>query len=524
MLELDLVRPSSTLLVLESATKQPPHGFAANFSIPDFGLDSAGFETAASTRPWLLEFPSLQVVERYRSSGRGPSPGGTSDQRWRYPVTNLFHGPAHNATFHRGPAGQQMLNARGLSMDPGPAGTTYVARHIIDPYFGVYGLLSNHTLVDDVTLLSAAGMGFRFDFCGGLTRLRRAAVLKGVYANGTQRPFSISADAVHFISSTGTVEVLDSRFEGQGDDGFNVHGQWEKIDALRDDGSVEFKPGWASVLPHSPPGSRFRFRNPRTLVTTADVVLAYVNASRPNAVEAGFDGDMTAVAVGDMFISMDATPTVTLQNSSWSECRCRGAVISTGRSPVAIRACRYEQIAAAAVLMLDGLPGDTYREGPFTQHLVVTNSTFVLNPHGFNKYHTTGAAGHAQGQGVIDVGAVAVVAGQDPKRWNSGAMYRGPLTPFGSVVVTNNVFDMGGTSDDGGRVSPLPRAAVHVGTVHTVSMRDNTILYPPGATVKYDICAYNCSSVDVGTSCGSSRPCKTSTSPFCAAVPDPISH
>lgn len=36
-----------------------------------------------------------------------------------------------------------------------------------------------------------------------------------------------------------------------------------------------------------------------------------------------------------------------------------------------------------------------------------------------------------------------MVSGQDPKKWNSGDMYRGPLTPFGSLIVTNNVFAKG---------------------------------------------------------------------------------
>lgn len=42
-----------------------------------------------------------------------------------------------------------------------------------------------------------------------------------------------------------------------------------------------------------------------------------------------------------------------------------------------------------------------------------------------------------------------------------------------------------------------------------MSMRENSILYEPRATVKFDICAYNCSTIDVSKrSCGGSRSCK----------------
>jgi hypothetical protein len=52
--------------------------------------------------------------------------------------------------------------------------------------------------------------------------------LSGVaVAKKAGRPMSITADAVHFSSCAGAIVIRDSLFEGQGDDGLNVHGKWQ---------------------------------------------------------------------------------------------------------------------------------------------------------------------------------------------------------------------------------------------------------------------------------------------------------
>jgi hypothetical protein len=40
---------------------------------------------------------------------------------------------------------------------------------------------------------------------------------------------SITADAVHFETCGGHLEIVNSLFEGQGDDGLNVHGHFGAI-------------------------------------------------------------------------------------------------------------------------------------------------------------------------------------------------------------------------------------------------------------------------------------------------------
>lgn len=59
-------------------------------------------------------------------------------------------------------------------------------------------------------------------FYGSLTRNIELASVAVAKREG--RPMSITADAVHFSSCAGDIVIRDSLFEGQGDDGLNVHG------------------------------------------------------------------------------------------------------------------------------------------------------------------------------------------------------------------------------------------------------------------------------------------------------------
>ena len=145
-------------------------------------------------------------------------------------------------------------------------------RHWVYDGNGVYAVLSRDVLVQRVTLFAAAGMGFRADLAtGGLTAFRNVAVLRR-----EGRGASIAADAVHFLSCAGEAEVSDSVFENHGDDGLNVHGQFELVSSLSTDlRTVTFGPGWQTVVTYAI-GTPFRFRHRTTLEHLGDSVLLEV--------------------------------------------------------------------------------------------------------------------------------------------------------------------------------------------------------------------------------------------------------
>ncbi len=72
---------------------------------------------------------------------------------------------------------------------------------------------SADVVIRDMVVFSGAGMGFYAQYVNN-------ALLQSVtIAKRDTRPMSITADAAHFNTCQGLIEIRDSLFEGQGDDG-----------------------------------------------------------------------------------------------------------------------------------------------------------------------------------------------------------------------------------------------------------------------------------------------------------------
>ena len=137
-------------------------------------------------------------------------------------------------------------------------GGDYVLRHQVygPPGFGVDG--STDVEAHDVQLYSIPGMGFVM----GQTK---NVHLKGCGVRWRPgRPMSITADASHFNECSGTVHIDGAHFEGQGDDGMNVHGMFHDVRKL---GPAQFQLGSRPAGgANGPPsnmnlGGRYEFRN-----------------------------------------------------------------------------------------------------------------------------------------------------------------------------------------------------------------------------------------------------------------------
>lgn len=97
-------------------------------------------------------------------------------------------------------------------------GTRVFLKHFANTQsWGVYGWkIQGHFTLQGVSLWACGGMGLRCDFCDGVFRIESSTVGK---RPGTVRPMSTTADASHAMHHRGAVELVDSRFEWQGDDG-----------------------------------------------------------------------------------------------------------------------------------------------------------------------------------------------------------------------------------------------------------------------------------------------------------------
>ena len=95
-------------------------------------------------------------------------------------------------------------------------GQTLIVRHAVYTSAGLFMNNCSKVVIQDVTLHAAPGMGFVADRSRDLTLTRyRVARAEG-------RPMSTCADAAHFETCGGHIDIVQSLFEGQGDDGVNV--------------------------------------------------------------------------------------------------------------------------------------------------------------------------------------------------------------------------------------------------------------------------------------------------------------
>ena len=108
-------------------------------------------------------------------------------------------------------------------------GDWYVLRHMVYGPSGIGVNGCSDVLIEDVQLFSIPGMGFPMGQSKNL-HLKNCGVR---FRGGTGgRPMSTTADASHFNECSGTVRLEGVHFEGQGDDGLNVHGMFHDVRKL----------------------------------------------------------------------------------------------------------------------------------------------------------------------------------------------------------------------------------------------------------------------------------------------------
>lgn len=186
--------------------------------------------------------------------------------------------------------------------------------------------------LEDVTLFNAGGMGTYFELSRDVV-LSRVRVLKP-----PGRPMSITADGTHFNTCGGSIVVRDSTFEGQGDDGANVHGKFAQVAAVQ---GTTVTYASSSPSKHSAflgnVGEAFQFLTQDTMQPVAVATLRVANTSSRTL---QFDTALpAAVAVGGVFRSMAWAPSATFVNTSYVNNRARGILAKTG--PTVITDCVF---------------------------------------------------------------------------------------------------------------------------------------------------------------------------------------
>ncbi len=107
----------------------------------------------------------------------------------------------------------------------GMLGTEVIVRHQVYSFNAINVYSSTGVTLRDLTVFTIPGMGFLLVSCVDIL-LDTVRITKR-----PDLPMSLCADAVHMQCSRGFIIIRDSHFEGQGDDGLNIHGFFNEINA-----------------------------------------------------------------------------------------------------------------------------------------------------------------------------------------------------------------------------------------------------------------------------------------------------
>lgn len=258
--------------------------------------------------------------------------------------------------------------------------------------WGIYGFGVAGMRVENCTLYSVSGMGFRCDFCTGSYELIRSHV---AIRPLSVRPMSITADATHFMHHSGTVSLLQSSMQGQGDDGFNLHGNFIVISGIHADRHGvtyvdESGAGWITAAPAHMVGDTVTFFNRHTLQVLGRGLIAAADNTTVRFQEAL----PATFRRYDMFLSRDRVASLRVEGCFFGNSNARGMIVSG--TDVVIVNNSFVNLESAGLEFIEGGCGakaGDYTEGPFPTTVQIRDNLFRDTA---AVQHGTSINGHAQ--------------------------------------------------------------------------------------------------------------------------------
>lgn len=194
----------------------------------------------------------------------------------------------------------------------------------------------------------------------------------------------------------GHITLLNSSFEGGGDDGFNVHGNFIVLKDIEQDidrlgpaeagaaeGAARFPrvsyidetgPGWITAAPTYFIGDAVEFYSRRTLQKLGSNIVRSATAS-----EIVFEQSLpTELKKFDMLLSLRRIASLTIEGCFFGNSNSRGAVVSSVNCT--IRNNTFANLTHPAVIFIEGGCGANagdYTEGPFSRNVLVEKNLFV---------------------------------------------------------------------------------------------------------------------------------------------------
>lgn len=257
-----------------------------------------------------------------------------------------------------------------LSASGVKAGDRLTMRHSSRPHPGVLLYRAKDTVLDQVNIRQAAGMGL-------LAQRSENIHLKGGGVNlapGTDRYFTTNADATHYSNCKGAIISEDGLYEGMMDDAINVHATCLRIEEKTGPRSLRAKyvheqaVGFEVALP----GETLRGIRAKHLEPCPLGKVIGVRRLKTDEVEITLDSEIPATLVaGDAIENADWFPSVVFRGSTVRNNRARGTLFTTPH-PVLVEGNTFDKSSGSA-LLLAGDANGWYESGACSDVVIRKN-------------------------------------------------------------------------------------------------------------------------------------------------------
>lgn len=230
MLPISLLRSTDCTLKDFSIDFENPH-IAQVQVVENAGNEGITFRVA----PWVkYRLTKDSLFETYGEDWKlHPFTGNAFEEKSRHIVYNTsdLYFPIKGVQM----VGKDLIHAPSWKDDRLVSGTVVAMRTYNRPTPGIFLSHDKNTVIENVTVYYAQGMGLLAQLCDGVLLDGFNVCLRG---ENDPRYFTTQADATHFSQCKGLITSVNGKYEGMMDDAINVHGIYLKVIKILDDHTV----------------------------------------------------------------------------------------------------------------------------------------------------------------------------------------------------------------------------------------------------------------------------------------------
>lgn len=269
-----------------------------------------------------------------------------------------------NMCFQYLPNGNILIRETAMEL---PVGTNFVIT--ARPRHGCNILIDNsiNTTISDFSMRRGYAMGIIGQFSENV-------IMRGIDVRcNNGEIISLNADATHFVSCTGTIEITDSYFEGMLDDALNVHGIFTRIEDIDENGILvhDLHP-MAKGFKLYKKGSKIAVMSPDLLIPKKEFTVETVTIINDEYTYLTLGEKVPDEWLGDTVEELTMYPKIVFKNNDVRENRARGILLAS-KGDTLIEGNRFHTPGPSIKLESDG---EYWYESGSVGNVVIRNNTF----------------------------------------------------------------------------------------------------------------------------------------------------